>query len=1150
MDGFPTVDAKLVSAINRIAKGEVLRLLNIRIAADTRCGIFTSGKCMLRVVLSYYRTCSEHQSLYSISDILQVRLASTPQGLRSFWTNWRWIEEGLAADVGEQVKTSPLYEQVKDYPPLAAELLPYKLADARDPCRSYSYLTKIVARHAERELQESTRKQVVAGIRDLAGGQDRAFTVTPEENHDAKDEQIGEAHPAQTLGGSSKVCWLWQDAGTCKYGENCKFLHPPEAQGRNKGQKGRRDFSRGRRSQTPDARQRQSSANSNGSGASAAKCLGWAKIGKCRFGDKCKFAHESTSDENIGAERSLACVDGSIALPCLSESEGNGVHDGKRDECMTWHSSQFACSAGHTEREWVADTGSGNDLLGRNFVSNDELDSACTLPRQKKLRTANGKVDVFSKVTCEVESLNVHVEPLLLDECPPVLSIGKRVEEGFSFHWTPEKCMLVCPNGCETLLEVRGRVPLLIERDYAMPAELDIDAAQEISNGPTAASSEGPTAAPSEDPVDQTAQEDGEEDMEEGGGVNRKAFLRKGRTIAFSQSRVHRLLHYPKNENCECCRKSCMLARQARRTVDADDHCVVAEKFGDLVHFDHVHVRREMIGMGGEKYALIIVDDFTGFCAAYPTCERSAGGIVNAMRHFIGRDASWGEISIRSDSAPECISACRELKVKHYPSTPYRHTSNAKAERWVRMCEDVVRSMLYQIGLGHPFWSQALPVACMMLNAIVPYRDNMTPWIARRGTGTFPWKVSAFGSRIHALIHGKKGFDSHGKFQIRGSECIFLGWEWAPGYVHCDYKVVPVAQIRAMDSPGGLHVLRTTDIETEDSDEFSFPFFSNEGEGPNQEDAMFHHGDMSVREETQPREQDEEHDERDHFGVLTSKQKETGWRVDKFGDRLVKTPPGFGRPSWLEPESWRALPLSVRRSLMQDERGHDDEAIIDDAARTTGEPASASSRSLIAMNERHVWFEGDEKHELGTKNSICMETDVQELAQWAAECVERRVLVEACCNVDSVLGERARCETWVVRITETCNMSSTECQSRVQEILQSCARVFLWISVPCTTGCAWHRTNPGIHEQPRFREKVAAHAKIARGALKCVKWAVQLDQRFAWEWPAHNDLWKSEVGELVQSLDGSASVQVHGCDFGMADGDGQRNAKAVEDCYK
>eukprot|EP00971_Amphidinium_carterae_P319472 6349175-Amphidinium_carterae.2 len=153
---------------------------------------------------------------YPTIDAKLVRLSnSTPQGLRSFWTSWRWIEEGLSTDIGDQVKCSLLYEQVKDYGPLAAELLPYKLADAGDPCRSYGYLTKVVARRAERELQENTRKQVIAGIRDLAGGQDRAFPASSEEIDRGGAEPADEAHLAQAAGSANNVCWLWQETGAC-----------------------------------------------------------------------------------------------------------------------------------------------------------------------------------------------------------------------------------------------------------------------------------------------------------------------------------------------------------------------------------------------------------------------------------------------------------------------------------------------------------------------------------------------------------------------------------------------------------------------------------------------------------------------------------------------------------------------------------------------------------------------------------------------------------------------------------------------------------------------------------------------------------------------------------------------------------------------
>eukprot|EP00971_Amphidinium_carterae_P246201 4889689-Amphidinium_carterae.3 len=247
-----------------------------------------------------------------------------------------------------------------------------------------------------------------------------------------------------------------------------------------------RPSNKGRRSQTPGARKRQNSAGSNGSGTSSGKCLSWSKTGKCRFGDKCKFTHESAADENVSeVQHSAARSDGNIALPCLSV--GVEAHNGT-SQCVGWQEHQMACSAVTNGREWVADTGSGNDLLGRNFASNHELSSTCSLSKAKKLRTANGGVNVSSKVMCDIGPLNIQVEPLLLEECPPVLSIGRRVEEGFSFHWTPEECVLICPNGCSTQLEVRGRVPLLPDSESALPADEEVGAKTCATSAPAGSS--------------------------------------------------------------------------------------------------------------------------------------------------------------------------------------------------------------------------------------------------------------------------------------------------------------------------------------------------------------------------------------------------------------------------------------------------------------------------------------------------------------------------------------------------------------------------------------------------------------------------------------------------------------------------------------
>eukprot|EP00971_Amphidinium_carterae_P190667 3783721-Amphidinium_carterae.4 len=161
------------------------------------------------------------------------------------------------------------------------------------------------------------------------------------------------------------------------------------------------------------------------------------------------------------------------------------------------------------------------------------------------------------------------------------------------------------------------------------------------------------------------------------------------------------------------------------------------------------------------------------------------------------------------------------------------------------------------------------------------------------------------------------------------------------------------------------------------------------------------------------------------------------------------------------------------------------------------------------MNNKHVWFEGDDQDNLGSKNSECGNTSVQEVVQyWACENDDRIVLVEVCCNSDSVLGSRARSETWVIRITESCDIMSDDCRNKMQEILQTCnsKRLFIWISAPRTTGCTWHRTNPAVQDRPEFQKKVSEHAKIATRALEFAQWANQLGHQLAWEWPAYNDL--------------------------------------------
>eukprot|EP00971_Amphidinium_carterae_P337263 6473987-Amphidinium_carterae.1 len=203
---FTSIDGKIISALNKVLSGELLRQVQVVIEIDGRAGRFTSGRAMLRCVLKHFATSAAHGQLYDLSDLLQVRLAgNTPQALESFVTSWSWVEQGLRLDVADDLKASLLWEQLKDHAPLQPELLPYRISAPGDSVHTYAYLQKVMNKHSERTRQERTRAQVVAGLATLGGGQTRAYVADRAHEGDNSDERAL----------ASKICFQWQ-RGECR----------------------------------------------------------------------------------------------------------------------------------------------------------------------------------------------------------------------------------------------------------------------------------------------------------------------------------------------------------------------------------------------------------------------------------------------------------------------------------------------------------------------------------------------------------------------------------------------------------------------------------------------------------------------------------------------------------------------------------------------------------------------------------------------------------------------------------------------------------------------------------------------------------------------------------------------------------------------
>eukprot|EP00971_Amphidinium_carterae_P351479 6492135-Amphidinium_carterae.1 len=431
------------------------------------------------------------------------------------------------------------------------------------------------------------------------------------------------ANPAAP-GAKDRTCWAYAK-GECTRGSKCRFEH---ADGGGNKSTMKRSVSRTR---TCNAFQR----------------------GQCKYGEKCKFAHSKVPAHVAEAGDAASANLREQTPPPVSAYSGveqhacvSSVVSSSTEGCPCRHgatsqeSNMFESAQGESScscRSWLGDTGAGRDLIGRGKLREDELLHVCKLPKKCRFNTANGSVTADEKAKCEISSLGRALEPVVLEQCPPVMSIGRRVEEeGHEFHWTPGCAELITPEGKRVRFDVKSYVPMMNDV-CVMCRGLDqsacpVDEAEDVA----------PESAGAEALDEHEKPGDGEHNA-------RGAYIRQGVNKGWATSREHSILHYPKNPYCDCCREVRAVASPARR-IRHGAECMRTKEFGDLVHMDHIIMNSASIGREGETCCLIVLDDYTGFVGAYPAKDRSAAEVLAALRHFVGRQREWRDIAIKADN--------------------------------------------------------------------------------------------------------------------------------------------------------------------------------------------------------------------------------------------------------------------------------------------------------------------------------------------------------------------------------------------------------------------------------------------------------------------------------------------------------------------
>ena len=84
---------------------------------------------------------------------------------------------------------------------------------------------------------------------------------------------------------------------------------------------------------------------------------------------------------------------------------------------------------------WLADTGCGHDLIGARVANSCGLPVVVGQP-PPSFDTAGGPAQAQAQVRVRIDSMGDIAEPWVLEDCPPVASVGRRCQNnGFSFVW-------------------------------------------------------------------------------------------------------------------------------------------------------------------------------------------------------------------------------------------------------------------------------------------------------------------------------------------------------------------------------------------------------------------------------------------------------------------------------------------------------------------------------------------------------------------------------------------------------------------------------------------------------------------------------------------------------------------------------------------
>jgi hypothetical protein len=206
---------------------------------------------------------------------------------------------------------------------------------------------------------------------------------------------------------------------------------------------------------------------------------------------------------------------------------------------------------------------------------------------------------------------------------------------------------------------------------------------------------------------------------------------------------------------------------------------MTTDRLLELLHMD-LFGPIAYISIGGSKYCLVIVDDYSRFTWVLFLQEKSQ--TQETLKRFLRQAQNEFGLrikKIRSDNGTEFKNSQiegfhEEEGIKHEFSSPYTPQQNGVVERKNRTLLDMARTMLDEYKTPNRFWTEAINTACYSINRLYLHRIlKKTSYELLTGKKPNVSYFRVFGSKRFILI--KRGRNS--KLAPKAVEGFLLGYD-------------------------------------------------------------------------------------------------------------------------------------------------------------------------------------------------------------------------------------------------------------------------------------------------------------------------------------------------------------------------------------